>query len=124
MVNLIHLKKIRGDKIFIYIETFQINLSYYNSNSSNAGGVAGKTYNNSSSNSNALGRTTNSAPVPSQINSQLYQQQPQGVNRPLSSTGNNMQQNVGVKGPIIMRNLDKPTGIGSQVRIMNNSVCL
>jgi hypothetical protein len=35
-----------------------------------------------------------------------------------------MQQNVGVKGPIIMRNLDKPTGIGSQVRIMNNSVCL
>ena len=71
-----------------------------------------------------MSRTTNSAPVPSQINSQLYQQQPQGANRPLSSTGNHMQQNVGGKGPIIMRNLDKPSGIGSQVRIMNNSVCL
>lgn len=67
-----------------------------------------------------MGRPTNSAPTPSQLSNQQY-------NRPLSSTGGAqvIQQHVGVKGPIIMRNLDKPSGIGTQVRLMKTTtVCL
>ena len=88
-----------------------MNSNYYNSTSSNGAGVAIRNYanstnNNSSNSSNVNNRTSNSAPVPSQVistssNSQhLYSQQHAISNsRPLSS--------IGSKGPIIMRNVEK-----------------
>lgn len=87
---------------------------------------------------NNSGRPTNSAPLPGagtisqqQSYSNTYQQQ---LQRPSSSTSNNaplVHHHYGTnnntsssKGPIIMRNLDKPNGVGTQVRLMKNNVCL
>lgn len=99
-----------------------LNSNYYNSHQ----GVANRSYLNASPMSNASGRPqTNSAPVP---NNASYGYSTTGGNsRPLSSTANNHNHNhihqtnhftsntrQGKNGPVIMRNLDKPSGVGSQ----------
>lgn len=108
---------------------FQLNSNYYNSHQ----GVANRSYLNASPMSNASGRPqTNSAPVP---NNASYGYSTTGGNsRPLSSTANNHNHNhihqtnhftsntrQGKNGPVIMRNLDKPSGVGSQVRLIKNT---
>ncbi len=75
--------------------------------------------------SNASGRhQTNSAPTANHISA---------YSRPISSTGNHLNQthHYGDKpgrttngGPIIMRNLDKPSGVGTQVRLIKNTPSL
>lgn len=72
--------------------------------------------------SNASGRhQTNSAPTANHISA---------YSRPISSSGNHLNQthHYGDKsgkttnnGPIIMRNLDKPSGVGTQVRLIKNT---
>lgn len=89
--------------------------------------MANRSYLNASPMSNASGRPqTNSAPTANHAYS---------YSRPISSTGNNhnlnqthhydssTHQSKSNKnaGPIIMRNLDKPSGVGSQVRLIKNT---
>lgn len=108
---------------FVFL-LLQLNSNYYNSHQ----GVANRSYLNASPMSNASGRPqTNSAPVP---NNASYGYSTGGNSRPLSSTGNNhihqtnhfsSNTRQGKNGPVIMRNLDKPSGVGSQVRLIKNT---
>lgn len=108
--------------IFDQFLIFKLNSNFQNSAA--VGGVAIKTYANSSNAANNLSRQSNSAPVPSQ-NNQLY-------SRPTSSTSTHnqfypneqlqqhqqhVQKHFGVKNPIIMRNADKQSNPGTQVFI-------
>ena len=98
---------------------FKLNSNYYNNSN-----VANRSYANSSPLSNVSGRPSNSAPQNSNIQyGQSIQQ------RPLSSTANHhvQQHHFGTpqtKGPIIMRTLDKPSGVGTQVRLIKTTVRL
>lgn len=84
---------------------------------------------NSSPLTNASGRLqTNSAPIANGTHANNHSN-----SRPLSSTGNHLTQNHfdsshggghsrnSKGGPIIMRNLDKPSGVGTQVRLIKNT---